>query len=136
MDTLLLSLEETARQLGGVSKRTVQRMIASGELCTVKVRRSVMVPSAIVKEWVENQLQPAHNSNRAGDVQGGKNICHTNVVTAPFGGRRTPMPADDELDARLAQRTKKKLRSSKQNGNSKHTGKNSGESSRDAPLES
>jgi excisionase family DNA binding protein len=58
---LLWKLEEAAKQLGGVSTRTVQRMIQSGELPSVLVRRTVKVPAASVLEWVERNMRNSHN---------------------------------------------------------------------------
>ena len=42
-DELLWDLNETARQLGSVSTRTVQRLIKRGELRSVQVLRRVKV---------------------------------------------------------------------------------------------
>jgi excisionase family DNA binding protein len=66
MDTLLLSLEEAARQLGGFSTRIIRRMIEAGELPKVLVRRSIKIPATAVREWVDINMQPAHNFKRAG----------------------------------------------------------------------
>jgi len=42
-DPLLWDLSETARQLGGVSTRTVQRLIGAGEINARRVGRRLMV---------------------------------------------------------------------------------------------
>ena len=51
-DELLWSLEEAARQLGGVSTRTVRRLIDSGDLTAVKVGRRITIPADVAREWV------------------------------------------------------------------------------------
>jgi excisionase family DNA binding protein len=50
MTTVLLwTVDEAARQLGGVSARTVRRMLATGELPKVKVRGAVRIPAQAVR---------------------------------------------------------------------------------------
>ena len=44
-DTLLWNLDEAARQLGGLSIRTVRRLIERGELPVVRIGRAVRVPA-------------------------------------------------------------------------------------------
>ena len=60
---LLLNLAETARQLGQVSTKTVRRMIASGELPSVKVRGSVKVPVARRLFWRRKPPEMAPDNN-------------------------------------------------------------------------
>ena len=45
-DTLLWSLEEAARQLGGVHPRTVRRLIQAGHLTGIKIGSRLMVSVA------------------------------------------------------------------------------------------
>ena len=52
---LLWNLEEAARQLGGISTQTVRRLIAQGELATVRVGSRVLIPSRAVTHWIEQQ---------------------------------------------------------------------------------
>ncbi|MBK7542305.1 MAG: helix-turn-helix domain-containing protein [Candidatus Competibacteraceae bacterium] len=54
-EPLLWSITETARQLGEVSARTVQRMIADGDLVEVSVRGRTMVDVASVRRYIENR---------------------------------------------------------------------------------
>jgi excisionase family DNA binding protein len=60
---LLWSIEETARQMGGVSTRTVRRMIDRRELPTVRVGRRVCIPSADVQRYVTQHTATPHNDN-------------------------------------------------------------------------
>lgn len=120
---MLWSIDETARQLGEVSTRTVRRMVERGELPTVKVGRLVRIPASAAHEWQEEQMSPAHNDNRAGrDVQGGstcRRSARPEIRTVSKGGRirRTggrvsPMKAADELAAVLELSTARKRRHS------------------------
>ena len=132
-DALLWSVDEAARQLGGVSSRTVRRMIERGELPAVRVGRRVTVPADAVRSFVHGtpaptHMQPpaaaAHNRRRAGpDVLKGAGTCRsaskegTRTVSTGEGIRRTggsasPIQAARELAAVLGQRTAGKRRRS------------------------
>lgn len=102
-EQLLWDIEETARQLGGVSTRTVRRLIMRGELPAVRVGRRVSVPAAGVHTYIERNMQPAHNTPRAepGVREGGNNACHTVARNPPSGGSITSMQAAKELAAVL-----------------------------------
>lgn len=70
---LLWNLEEVARQLGGISTKTVRRMTATGQLPIVRIGRRAMIPAAAVADWVSHnqQARPAqetakcHSTNAA-----------------------------------------------------------------------
>lgn len=47
----LLSLEDAAHALGGISRRQVERMVARHELATVKIGRRTMIPRAEVVRY-------------------------------------------------------------------------------------
>jgi excisionase family DNA binding protein len=98
-EQILWSLDETARQLGGLSTRTVRRMVDSGELPMVKVGRTVRIPAADVHQWVAHNMRPAHNQNRVGSGVRSKevNACRTVVREVRFGGCRTSNQAAREL---------------------------------------
>ena len=49
----LLTLEEAGRRLGGVSKRTIQRLIADRQLKVVKVRRTPFVTIDELERYVK-----------------------------------------------------------------------------------
>lgn len=57
--TLLWSLEETAHQLGDVSKSTVRRLIHQGELSSCRVGlRLLRIPADSVRAYVERVAIP------------------------------------------------------------------------------
>lgn len=62
-DPLLWNLDEVARQLGGVSPRTVRRLIERDELPKVRVGRRLLVPSAAVHAYVAKGHTPADNED-------------------------------------------------------------------------
>jgi excisionase family DNA binding protein len=49
------SLVETARLLGGVSTKTVSRMIREGRLRAVRVHKRVIVPLSEIERLMEGQ---------------------------------------------------------------------------------
>ena len=51
-EPLLWSLEEAARQLGGISTRTVRRMAQQGAFPLVRIGRRTLIPAAAVYVWV------------------------------------------------------------------------------------
>ncbi|WP_363184100.1 helix-turn-helix domain-containing protein [uncultured Thiocystis sp.] len=61
-EPLLWNLDEVARQLGGVSARTIRRLVDRGELPKVRVSRRLMVPSAAVRDYVANGCCSAENA--------------------------------------------------------------------------
>jgi len=108
-DVLLWSLQEAARQLGGISTRSVRRMIDAGELPAVAVRRSLKVPVAAVQEWVEQNMIRAHNRSSAGPrVRKEVSTCHTVARIVPFGGQVSPTTAAKELDDLLKPQTRRR----------------------------
>ena len=111
---LLWSLEKVGRQLGGVSARTIRRLIARGALPVVRVGRCIRVPVTGVHEYIARMTTPAHNLPRAEPGVREEFTCHTVAKTVPFGGRPTPIQAARELDDLLKQPTVRKQRRSKQ----------------------
>lgn len=101
-DPILWSIEETARQLGKVSERTVQRMIADGDLLVVPVRGRIMVEVASVRQYIDNKRARARMEEMP---------CKSKIETDSISSqaRRTgmrviPMRADDaaaEVQARI-----------------------------------
>ena len=78
---LLWNLEEVARQLGGISTKTVRRMTATGQLPIVRIGRRALIPAAAVADWVSHnqQARPAQEKEK----------CHsTNAVKS--GGSDSP----------------------------------------------
>ncbi len=117
---LLWSLEEAARQLGGVSKRTVQRLIERGDVAICRVGRLVRIPSDSVRDYVARVTRGAHNLTGAeSGAWKGNNLCHTDVKTPRFGGSVLPTQAARELDALLAQKIAGKPKRLKPSGSLK-----------------
>lgn len=124
---LLWSIEETARQLGNVSKRTVQRLLKSGALPRVKVLGITRIPSGAVIDWVARQLERVQNPGCAAPVAWKESIpCHTDAMTHPSGGPVSQTQKAAELDALLEQLTGAKPMPSKPSGSLKPTRRDSG----------
>ncbi|MCP3882547.1 MAG: helix-turn-helix domain-containing protein, partial [Sulfitobacter sp.] len=110
-DPLLWSLDEVGRQLGGISVRSVRRLLDRGALPKTSVGGRIMVPSAAVREYVEAQTVPAHNGSCVG--QGalaptrGNSACLNKPKgslknrTASTGTPTSPTQAADALNALL-----------------------------------
>lgn len=127
---LLWPFDEVARQLGGVSVRTVRRLVEVGDLPVCRVGRLVRIPSDSVRDYVSRMTQEAHNRPRTESVTWkGNSPCHTDEKTRRTGGSNTPTQAAKQLTNLLAQMTGKKQTHSKQNAGSKSTSSVSGVSS-------
>ena len=109
-DTLLWDLAETARQLGGVSTRTVRRLVQQQEIAGVRVRSRVMVRPDSVRAYLDQQITDSDNPARAGrDVRETSTCRSVNktrmgsiaALTRRAGGHRTSTQAARELDALL-----------------------------------
>ena len=48
----LLTIEEVQKIFGGVARRTILRMIDSGDLVKVKVRKRVLIEPESVREYI------------------------------------------------------------------------------------
>ena len=72
-DALLWNLDEAARQLGGISTKTVRRLAQQGAFPLVKLGRRAMIPVLAATAWVNNNqhARPAqenmecHSTNAA-----------------------------------------------------------------------
>src|SRR5450759_4131021 len=108
---LLWSLDETARQLGGISIRFVRRMVERGEILSVYVGRLVRIRPESVYAFVELQTEQVHNSGCVGSLAWkGIDPCYTNAKAHRTGMQTTPTHPAKELDALLIQLTKRKLK--------------------------
>lgn len=58
METLLVSVEEAARAIGG-SRSTVYRLIESGDLARVKIGRRALVTAESVRVYVDGLVEGA-----------------------------------------------------------------------------
>jgi excisionase family DNA binding protein len=99
---LLWSLDETARQLGGLSRRTVQRLIHRGELPCIRMGRLVRIPADAVREFVARKIETADNWKRAEPkAWKGAIPCHINAQIRLSGMPVIPTQAARELDVLL-----------------------------------
>jgi excisionase family DNA binding protein len=113
---LAYGLREAAEKLGGVSVRSVQRLVARGALPTVRVLRRVLIPAEALRAFVAN-ADPTHNSPRAESVAWKESKpWHTDARTHRTGGSNTPTQAAKELTVLLAQLSAGKRKHSKPNG--------------------
>ena len=107
-ETLLWDLAETARQLGGVSPRTVRRLIDQGVIARVRIGRRVLVRAASVREHLDRASTPSDNPHRAGPDVREPSTCRIDAATARSGGSVTPMQAANELAALLGLKTERR----------------------------
>jgi excisionase family DNA binding protein len=108
---LLWSLDEVARQLGGVSVRTVRRLIDRGELQACRVGRLVRIPSDSVREYVSRMTEKAHNQPRTeSGTWKGVQPCHTDAKIHRIGGSNSPAQAASRLTDLLKHLTSTKPR--------------------------
>jgi hypothetical protein len=108
-NSLLWSIAETGRQLGGISDSTIRRMASRGDLRPVKVGSRLMIAVDSVRAWVDNSLGagPAHMRKTC---QEKTETGFTSGQTRLTGGPPTPTPAASALDALLAKPTEKTLK--------------------------
>jgi len=115
-ERLAYGLREAAEKLGGVSVRSVQRLVARGALPTVRVLRRVLIPAEALRAFLAS-ADPTHNSARAESVAWKESKpWHTDARTHRTGGSSTPTQAARELTGLLAQLTAGKHKHSKPNG--------------------
>jgi excisionase family DNA binding protein len=50
--TTLLTVEQAAEQLGGVSRSTLYQLMRSGELASVKIGRRRLIPAEAIADYV------------------------------------------------------------------------------------
>jgi len=111
-ERLAYGLREAAEKLGGVSVRSVQRLVGRGALPTVRV----LIPAEALRAFVAS-ADPTHNSARAESVAWKESKpWHTDARTHRTGGSSTPTQAARELTGLLAQLTARKHKHSKPNG--------------------
>lgn len=147
--SILWDLNETCRQLGGVSKSTVRRLIQQGDLASCRVgNRLLRVLADSVRAYVENHTFGKSTSEVRGGVMPANVVvmpveaqnspcaesvacreiepCHTDARIHRIGGSNTPTQAGNQLTNLLAQLTLKKQKHSKQNGVLRRISKGSG----------
>jgi len=116
-ERLAYSLAEAAQKLGGISVRSVQRLVATGVLPTLRVLRRVLIPAEALHAFVAGGSRLADNSQRAESVAWKESEpCHTDERTRHIGGSNTPTQAANELTGLLVQLTCGKRKRSKPSG--------------------
>jgi excisionase family DNA binding protein len=130
-ETLLWDLAETARQLGGISPRTVRRLVEGGDLKSVKIGRRLLVEVASVHAYMDRIITPGNNRPCAGPrVLQEVGTCRIEAKTVPSGGSVTPIRAARELDDLLRRPTAGKRKPSRRSGSSMATGRDNGKGKR------
>jgi excisionase family DNA binding protein len=112
-DTLLWDLAETARQLGGVSTRTVRRLLDRGDIEPRRVGRRLLVTAESVRAYVDDSNTASDNRPCAGLASQTEESAKTKTgsTVVPIrrtGGLRIPTDAASELAARLGLTTEPK----------------------------
>ncbi|MCL1860878.1 MAG: helix-turn-helix domain-containing protein [Proteobacteria bacterium] len=114
---LLWSVQEAAYQLGGVSVRSVMRLIETGALPVCRVGRLVRVPADAVREYVARTTQGKYNVPcvESGTLRSTSSWSTDAKIPRSTGGV-SPTQAARELDALLAQLSDERRKRSKRNG--------------------
>ena len=107
---LLWSLEEAGKAMGGISARTVRRLIQTGELPAIRIRGCApRLRPADVQIWIEQNITHAHNHPARGSVPNQREVAQCqnqqkgfmNVQTRRTGGSPTQMPTVSEFGVLL-----------------------------------
>ena len=126
-DRLAYTLKEAAAKLGGISVRSVQRIVARGLLPTVRVMRRVLIPAEALQRLVAAEAAVLDNVPGAEPVAWkGVEPCYSNARGRHTGMSVTGTRAATELGALLARLTEKKRQSEKRNGGSRSGSNGSG----------
>ena len=119
---LLWDLKEAARQLGGISTRTVRRLIDEREITPQKIGRRLMVNRASVIAYLDRGATAAH-TDRPTPATGANpwqpGATKTGSIAAkthPTGGHRSPPQMAGELARVLKLPTAKRPKRCSQNG--------------------
>ena len=108
-DRLAYSLKEAAAKLGGISVRSVQRLIARGLLPTVRVTRRVLIPAEALERLVAGGAPVRDNVPGAEPVAWkGVEPCYTNAQGRRSGMSNTGTQAARKLDVLLELLTDRK----------------------------
>src|SRR5262245_61866283 len=111
-ERLAYSLHETAARLGGISVRSLQRLIASGALKAVRVGRRVLVPADALRAFLATPVPMPHNPQCAEPVAWkGDDPCYSNAQARRSGTSITGTRAATELSALVVRLTGRKRRS-------------------------
>lgn len=115
-ERLAYSIQEAAAMLGGISARSVQRLVARGELPTVAGLRRVLIPAGALRAFVAAGVV-ADNPQCAEPVAWkGTKPCYSNAQSRSSGTSGTGTQAARELSGLLERLTGGKRRSLKRSG--------------------
>ena len=110
------SIREAAEKLGGISVRSVQRLVARGVLPTLVGLRRVLIPADALRQFV-GAGAGEHNPLRTEPVAWkGTKPCYSNVQGRRSGMSNSGAQAAEELNGLLEQLTGGKQRSLKRSG--------------------
>ena len=116
-ERLAYTLREAAAKLGGISVRSVQRLVARGLLRTVPGLRRVLIPADALQQFVARGAAVEDNSPRAEPVAWkGSKPCYSNAQGRRSGMSVSGTRAAEELSGLLEQLTGGKQRSLKESG--------------------
>ena len=116
-ERLAYTYRQAAEMLGGISVRSIQRLVASGALPVVRVLRRVLIPAEALRAYVAAGADLSDNHQRAESVAWKESEpWHTDERTRRIGGSNTPTQAASELTGLLVQLTKGKRKPSKPSG--------------------
>ena len=111
-DRLAYGLKEAAAKLGGISVRSVQRLIARGLLPTIRVTRRVLIPAEALVRLVAGEAAVRDNVPGAEPVAWkGTKPCYSNARGRRSGTSVIPTRAATELNALLERLTERKRQS-------------------------
>lgn len=116
-ERLAYSIREAAERLGGISVRSVQRLVARGLLRTVPGLRRVLIPADALQQFVARGAGVEDNPPRAEPVAWkGIKPCYSNAQGRRSGMSDSGTRAAEELSGLLEQLTGGKQRSLKGSG--------------------
>ena len=106
--TLLLTTKEVARELQ-ISEKTVSRMVQKGQIPSLRIGRTIRIPTEQLKDWIREQSgYTSTRVGRAAQYPKGESEWPINAKTVRSGGHRSSMQMGKELDALLERRKRRK----------------------------
>ena len=116
-ERLAYSIREAAAMLGGISVRSVQRLIARGALSSVRIGRRVVVTAEALRSFLAGRAESPHNPDCAEPVAWkGTKPCYSNAQGPRTGTSNTGTRAAEQLNVLVGRLTGGKPRSLKGSG--------------------
>lgn len=116
-ERLAYTYRQAAEMLGGISVRSIQRLVASGALPVVRVLRRTLVPADALRALVAGGEAASDNPPRAEPVAWkGTKPCYSNAQDRRAGTSGSGTQAAGELSVLLARLTGGKQKSLKGSG--------------------